>query len=129
MDQAPTLSTHTEAELIKDIHKLLPKEMNIQTKEETKNMLQKLFEVHEASHQSRPLPTEKNNFLKRYEINDQAKIEEYTQKIIELINNVPQEQRPNVWVNKETGDFGWTIPFTIYKCKKLLEKNETNNEI
>lgn len=129
IDQAPTLSTRAEADLVRAIHMLLPKEMNIQTEEETKSMLAEFFDVREASpeHQPRPLPTDKSIFMKRYSVEDPVEIEKLTQRIIEAINAVSEQERPNVWAKPENQDFGWNIPFTIYKCKKPLQEEGGEN--
>lgn len=116
VDQAPTMATRIEADLMKDIHNLIDKEMNIQTKVETEDMLKEYFELEEAEpdHQPIPLPVNKRIFMKRYNLEDQSKIKS----IIEMIVAVPKEERPSVWVDEEKEDFGWNIPYTIYKCRK-----------
>lgn len=118
VDQAPTLASPAEADLIRNIHLLLPKAMNVQTAEQTEKMLRDFFKVSPANleHQAKPLPVNKDIFMKRYSI-PEDQINELTQKILKLIDAVPQEQRPNVWTNAATGDFGWNIPFTTYKCQ------------
>lgn len=130
IDQAPSIPTRSEADLIKEIHMFLPKEMNIQTKEETKAMLEEFFEVSEANaeHQPKPLATDRDSFIKRY-TGEESKLEEITKRIVELINAVPVEERPNVWLEQETGNFGWNIPFTIYKCKKPVNKERSEDEV
>lgn len=123
IDQAPTLYSRAEADLISRIHQMLPKVMNIQTGDETKSMLNEFFDVREAveDHQSTPLLTSKKMFLMRYGINDQAKIRKLTEKIIESILSVQQAERLNVWCDESSGDFGWSVPFTIYRCQKTIK--------
>lgn len=120
IDQAPTLYSRAEADLLSHIHQLLPKAMNIQTGDETRMMLQEFFDVNEAAqaHQPTPLPTNKKMFLQRYGIHDQGKIKQLTEKIFEAILLVQSAERPNVWCDESSGDFGWNVPFTIYKCQK-----------
>lgn len=130
VDQAPTFLSIKEKELVIGIHALLPKIMNGQTKEETRQMLEEVFDVvSESENQTdKMLIVNKNDFIKRYLPNrDRFKNKEDFEraqhnfntlipKIIEMIQAVPEDQRPNVWTSGE--DFGWNISFTIFICRK-----------
>jgi hypothetical protein len=47
-------------------------------------------------------------------------VREFDQKLVrigEIIRAVPKEDRPHVWVSDD-GDFGFDVPYTIFKCEK-----------
>ncbi len=130
VDQAPTFLFDTEKKLLIEIHALLPKIMNGQTKEETKQMLEDVFDdvVESPSQTEKMLTVNKDDFIKRYlpnrdkfenEQNFETALQNFNAlipRIIEMIETIPEEQRPNVWVKEN--DFGWRLPFTIFNCKK-----------
>jgi SAM-dependent methyltransferase len=109
--EAPYFSNKEEAKLLYDIHSLLPKQINLKTYNELLDIHNRNFaKVSIAKIQpDKLLFVEKKDFLKRYEVS-----EDTIQKILNLISNYKNEERPNVWV--KDNDFGWSIKFAILIC-------------
>jgi len=132
INQALTPIFPSEAELLRKVHAVLPKYMNIQSKQKVKEMLDSVFPggVREAESQAdKWLIVTRGDFVKRYapKLEDFENEEEYNQamlrfeeklaQIINLIQSVPKEERPNI---KSDGyDFTLAVPYTTFICKKI----------
>ena len=110
--EAPYFDNKEEAKLMRDIHSLLPKFMNLKTYDELLVIHKDIFkETNLAKKQpNKPLFVDKKDFDKRYDISD-----EIINKTINLINQHKPEDIPNVWT--KDNNFGWSIKFAILICK------------
>jgi len=138
--QAPTPALPAERELFIDIHKTLPKIMNVQTESETRNMLEEVFsgDISTAKSQTeKKLTITSEDFFDRYapepgnfdsDSEYQEAIDTFENKvdhIRSIIANVPEEKRPNIWIG-EDGSFGWSVPYTTFICENTPTDSDQN---
>lgn len=115
VDQPPALYTEDEAQLLADIHKLVNKPMNVQIYNQTKIMLGEVFsEVLDATVRPPSMAADRAGFIARYKVTDSGVLDQ----VVQLIQSVPQELRPNVWADCTSQDFGWSVPYFIFLCRK-----------
>ncbi len=114
INEAVYIDTHDEISLLKSIHKLVHKELNLQTQDELLILHREVFEkVIVASKQPLiPLITTKQMFDQRYQISDL----EINAKIIDLISQFSSKNVLNIWSHGD--DFGWKVKYTILICTK-----------
>jgi|GEM_PF-2363681 len=116
VDQAVTMATDEEANLIVNIHLLVNKPMDIQSKEKVTEMLSQTFDEIKVSSDLPPaLHSGTKGFLDRYNIRPEE-AGELVRKIRQLIESVPEELRPNF--HTTTDGFEYDVPYTIYLCRK-----------
>lgn len=108
--EAPFFSNQSDVDLLKKIHSLVSKNMNLKTYDELVSLHKEIFnKVLIAKKQpSIPLKTEKTNFNKRYGISDGDSIDK---EITKLISTYPTQDIASVW--SRDNDFGWTVNFAI----------------
>ncbi len=108
--EAPFFSNKNDVELLKKIHSLVSKNMNLKTYDELVSLHKEIFSsVLIATKQpSIPLKTEKTNFNKRYGISEGDSIDT---EITKLISAYRTQDIASVW--SRDNDFGWTVNFAI----------------
>lgn len=115
LTEYPYFSNKDEVELLKEIHSLVSKYMDLKTYDEFISVHEEVFSETflTTTQPDLPLFTEKKNFNQRYKASNNSLI---NSNIIKLIKNYPKESIPNVWADGD--DFGWEVDYAILACKK-----------
>lgn len=114
--QSVNFSTQEEKELWKDIMKLVWRELSPQTSDSQEVMLKKFFKEVVVLKKPLEFPQSSSDYFDRFfrgNVEDKIKLKS---KIIELINSVPKNLRPNIWTNN--WDFWRNIIFNTFDCRK-----------
>lgn len=120
IDQATGFPTETEAELWRNIQRLIGKTTNLHTPEYTEQQLKQIFgeeNISRAQDQPPLIHQTKQDFLKRFKLDERSEI---INQIREMIGEIPETKRASFQVNDK--DFSWDVKFTIFICRKDSEQ-------
>lgn len=130
LNQTISLESEAECELLMKIHALVPKIVDLKNRARLEEILREVFGgvTKTESQTARELEITKKGFIARFgpKEKDFGNIDEYKTainefekkiaQITDLIKSVPESDRPHIWLTNN--DFGFNIPYTIFKCIK-----------